>query len=83
MRPFGFKKIFGDGKNRYALISLLNTILKLEKPIVDVTIQNPSNPQDFAEDKLTVLDIKAIDADGAIYNVGNFFKNGVIIFDVP
>ena len=52
-----------------ALISLLNAILNLPTPIVDVTIENPYNLQDFKDDKLSILDIKAIDQSGAIYDV--------------
>lgn len=54
---FAFKKTFGDPKNRLALISLLNAILDLPVPIADVTIENPFNYQDFADDKLSILDI--------------------------
>jgi predicted transposase/invertase (TIGR01784 family) len=41
----------------------------LPNPIVDVTIENPYNLQDFKDDKLSILDIKAIDQAGAIYDV--------------
>ncbi|MGO8752209.1 MAG: PD-(D/E)XK nuclease family transposase, partial [Thermoguttaceae bacterium] len=37
---FAFKKIFGTAENRVALISLLNAILKLKSPIVEVTLEN-------------------------------------------
>ena len=58
---FAFKKIYGTPENRMALISLLNAILNLKLPIVDVTLQNPYNLQDFKDDKLSILDIKAVD----------------------
>ena len=38
-------------------------------PIVDVTIENPYNLQDFLDDKLSILDIKAIDENRAVYSV--------------
>ncbi len=66
---FAFKKTFGSPANKVALISLLNAILELPTPIVDVTIENPFNLQDFQDDKLSILDIKAIDQAGAIYDV--------------
>jgi len=66
---FAFKKTFGTVENKPALISLLNAILDLEPPIVDVTIENPYNHQDFLDDKLSILDIKAIDASQAVYSV--------------
>jgi len=34
-----------------------------------VTIENPFNYQDFHDDKLSVLDVRAVDDAGAIYNV--------------
>ena len=64
-----FKKIFGSTENARALISLLNAILVLKSPIIDVTIENPYNLQDFESDKLSILDVKAIDQSGAIYDV--------------
>jgi predicted transposase/invertase (TIGR01784 family) len=66
---FAFKKTFGTPENRIVLISLLNAILRLEEPIVEVTLENPYNLQDFQDDKLSILDIKAIDRTGAIYDV--------------
>ena len=38
---FAFKKTFGTAENKLALISLLNAILDLQPPIVDVTLENP------------------------------------------
>lgn len=69
INDFAFKKVFGSPENRLALVSLLNAILELSRPIVDVTVENPFNPQDFHDDKLSILDIKAVDEAGAIYNI--------------
>jgi predicted transposase/invertase (TIGR01784 family) len=77
MQPIGirptndsaFEKTFGSPENKVALISLLNAILTLPVPIVDVTIENPFNLQDFHDDKLSILDIRAVDQRGAIYDV--------------
>jgi predicted transposase/invertase (TIGR01784 family) len=66
---FAFKKTFGSPENKVALVSLLNAILTLPVPIVDVTIENPYNLQDFQNDKLSILDIRAVDQRGAIYDV--------------
>ena len=66
---FAFKKMFGDPNNRLALVSLLNAILELPSPITDVTIENPFNYQDFLEDKLSILDVKAMDATGAVFDI--------------
>jgi hypothetical protein len=56
MIDMAFKKTFGTPENKLALISLLNAILKLLVPIVDLTIINPYNLQDFETDKLSILD---------------------------
>ncbi len=69
VNDFAFKKTFGTVDNKLALISLLNAILDLQPPIVDVTIENPYNLQDFVDDKLSILDVKAIDKNKSIYSV--------------
>ena len=66
---FAFKKTFGDPANSLALISLLNAILELAQPITSVVIENPFNYQDLATDKLSILDLKAKDARGAIFHI--------------
>ena len=69
INDFAYKKIFGTPANKLALISLLNAILSLRSPIIDVTIVNPYNLQDFQDDKLSILDVKAVDQSGAIYDI--------------
>jgi predicted transposase/invertase (TIGR01784 family) len=66
---FAYKKVFGSPANAMVLISLLNAILNLPRRIVSVTIENPFNYQDFYEDKLSILDIKAVDETEAIYDI--------------
>ena len=43
--------------------------MDLASPIVDVIIENPYNLQDFLDDKLSILDIKATDEKRAVYSV--------------
>lgn len=64
-----FKKLFGAEENRDLLISLINSIVSEEDRVVHVDILNPYNLQDFKKDKLTVLDIKARDTRGQLYNI--------------
>ncbi|NOX54871.1 MAG: Rpn family recombination-promoting nuclease/putative transposase [Planctomycetes bacterium] len=66
---FAFKKIFGSPENRPALIGLLNAILTPARPIESVEILNPFSYQEFAEDKLIVLDIRARDSQGRWLNI--------------
>lgn len=65
---YAFKRLFADPANSDLLIDLLNAVLP-RPPIVDVVILNPFNEKDFADDKLSVLDIKARDAAGTWYNI--------------
>jgi predicted transposase/invertase (TIGR01784 family) len=64
---FVFKLLFGDTRNVDLLIHLLNSVLDLEHPIVEVTILNPFNDKEFDDDKLSIVDIKARDSTGAGY----------------
>ena len=64
-----FKKLFGSQENSDLLVHLLNAILAPKWPIVAVEILNPFNAKDFEEDKLSILDVKALDANRAWFNV--------------
>ncbi len=66
---FVFKKVFGSPENVPVLIGLLNAILKLAHPIVHAEILNPFSYQEFADDKLVVLDIRARDSAGRWLNI--------------
>src|SRR5687767_5083576 len=63
-----FKKLFADPANKDLLIHLLNSILPPPR-ITDVVILNPFNEKEFADDKLSVLDIKARSDGGAWFNI--------------
>ncbi len=64
-----FKKIFGVEENKDLLTSLINSIVSCEDQVVDVTLLNPYNPQNFRNDKLSILDIKALGIDGKRFNI--------------
>jgi len=68
---YAFKKLFGSESNKPLLIALLNAVLRayLAEPIVDVEILNPFNDKDILGDKLSILDIKARDRNGRLYNI--------------
>ena len=66
---FAFKKMFGSPENSIALIGILNAILELPQPITDVTILNPFTYQEFETAKMVVLDVKAKDLTGRIFNI--------------
>jgi predicted transposase/invertase (TIGR01784 family) len=64
-----FKKIFGVEENKDLLISLINSIVDPKDHVVEITLLNPYNPQNFKNDKLSILDIKAKGQDGKHFNI--------------
>ena len=66
-----FKAILGSEENKNLLIHFLNAVLEPAKgsQIQDVTIKNPYNEREFTGDKLTIVDVKAIDEKGKNYQV--------------
>jgi predicted transposase/invertase (TIGR01784 family) len=64
-----FKKIFGVEENKDLLISLINSIVKKEDQVTEVTLLNPYNPKNFKKDKLSILDIKAKNTEGKRFNI--------------
>ncbi len=64
-----FKKIFGTEKNKNILKSLINSILPKNEQVVELTIKNPYNEQNFMGDKLSVVDIKATDENGNWFDI--------------
>lgn len=64
-----FKKIFGTEENKDLLISLINSIVGKDEQVLDLTLLNPYNPQNFRTDKLSILDIKAQGHDGKKFNI--------------
>ena len=65
---FAFKKLFGSEENKDILISFINSVLD-EEEIKDIILKNPYNEKKIKEDKLSILDIKAVDKKGNWYNV--------------
>ena len=66
---FVFKRLFGVQENVDLLRSLLNAILVLPEPIKFIDLLNPYNEKAFSDDKFSILDIKAHDETGRIYNI--------------
>jgi len=64
-----FKKIFGVEENKDLLISLINSIVGKEDQVLDITLLNPYNPQNFRQDKLSIIGIKAKGIDGKRFNI--------------
>lgn len=64
-----FKKIFGVEENKDLLISLINSIVGEEDQVEEITLMNPYNPQNFKQEKLSILDIKAKGACEKRFNI--------------
>ncbi|SDW35685.1 Rpn family recombination-promoting nuclease/putative transposase [Thiocapsa roseopersicina] len=66
-----FKALLGAEENRALLIDFLNAMLTetLPSPVVEVQILDPYNPQETLKDKLTIVDVKARDAAGRVFQV--------------
>jgi len=66
-----FKALLGTEANRALLIHFLNAILspELPRPITWVEILNPYNEREFLTDKLSIVDVKARDDQGRLFQV--------------
>jgi predicted transposase/invertase (TIGR01784 family) len=66
-----FKALLGAEANRDLLVHFLNAMLgdELPVPVVDVVILNPYNEREFLDDKLSIVDVKARDAAGCLYQI--------------
>ena len=64
-----FKILFGNPKHPNLLISLLNSILDTEKPIVGVTIKQTELTPEFLMKKGVRLDVLAETSDGRLINI--------------
>jgi predicted transposase/invertase (TIGR01784 family) len=64
-----FKKLFGSEENNDILLSLINAVLPDYQQVTKVKIKNPYNVSDYAEGKLSILDIKAEDEQGNLYDI--------------
>jgi predicted transposase/invertase (TIGR01784 family) len=68
---YAFKHVFGRNQTRPLLIDVLDSVLNPTpaQRIRDIELQNPFNPKEAFDDKLSILDIKARDQSGRQFNV--------------
>ncbi|MGZ8217854.1 Rpn family recombination-promoting nuclease/putative transposase [Methylomagnum sp.] len=66
-----FKALLGAERNRNLLIHFLNAVLagELAAPITDAVILNPYNDKEFLDDKLSIVDVKARDGEGRLFQI--------------
>ena len=68
---YAFKKLFGSEAAKPLLLDLLRAVLGdwMGVPILELRLLNPFNDKETPSDKLSILDIKAEDQVGRVYNV--------------
>jgi predicted transposase/invertase (TIGR01784 family) len=66
-----FKAIFGSDHHKRVLIHFINAVLCLKgkKRVVTVTIDNPFTIKDYLEGKVSVVDVKATDQLGRVFQI--------------
>jgi predicted transposase/invertase (TIGR01784 family) len=66
-----FKALLGSEDNKDLLIHFLNAVLghELGAPVTDVVIRDPHNGKESLNDKLSIVDVKAKDASGRLFQV--------------
>ncbi len=66
---FACKLVIGNPRFPELTIHFLNAVLQMPVPIVSVEILNPINDREYEFDKLSILDIRAVDQLERIFNV--------------
>ncbi|MCB9760644.1 MAG: Rpn family recombination-promoting nuclease/putative transposase [Alphaproteobacteria bacterium] len=66
---YAFKRLLGTEANKNLTLHFLNAILRPRPPIVEIALVNPFNDRDYADDKLSVVDVKARDALGRVFQI--------------
>ena len=64
-----FKRIFGVEENTDLTINLINSVVSENDQVKEIELINPYNLQNFVSDKLSILDIKAKDANNRRFNI--------------
>ena len=66
-----FKKLFGTEASVPLLLSLLDAVLKPppDRRLVTLEIIDPFNSKETPDDKLSIVDVKARDQSGRLYNI--------------
>ena len=66
---FAAKRLLGSPEHSRITLHFLNSVLRFTNRILEVTILNPINMKEFEVDKLSILDIRAMDSVGRRYNI--------------
>lgn len=66
---FAFKKLFGSEENKDILIGFINSIVSEDQKVKDIVLKNPYNFENYKNNKMSILDIKAVDEKGTWYDI--------------
>ena len=83
---FGFKKLFGEEKNKHLLISFLNDLLGDQQSIVDLTFKNSETLPDGGASRKAIFDIYCTNEKGEHFIVElqkakqNYFKDRSVYY---
>ena len=59
-----FRRLCGKTENKEIAMSIINSLIELEAPVVDLEFPNPQNIPDIPDGKATVIDVFASDQKG-------------------
>lgn len=68
---FAFKQLFGTKGNEDILMGFLNAVLQksLAAPITSVALEDPHLQKEYKEDKLSIMDVRAMLGTGELVNI--------------
>ncbi len=67
---YAFKSVLGSPRHSRVLVHLLNAVLRpYGLRVLRATILNPLSEIDSLDDKKLILDVKAVDDQGRLYNI--------------
>ncbi|MFM9068637.1 MAG: Rpn family recombination-promoting nuclease/putative transposase, partial [Planctomycetota bacterium] len=64
-----FRLMLGSPEHSSVTVHFLNSVLRCEPRIRQVTILNPALEKEAVDDKLSILDVKAQDESGRFFNI--------------
>ena len=64
-----FKAILGALGREHLLVHFVNAVVNFDSPIISVTIENPYSERQQIDDKINIVDIKARDEQGRVYQI--------------
>ena len=66
---FGFKKLFGEEANKDIIMSFIQDVLELAKPLAEIRFLDKEQLPETSEERVGVYDIFCLSADGSHFIV--------------